>query len=114
MKEYLVRTKHLRNYSGQEQGKLLISFIKPHGCISMDTVARWIKSMLKGCGINTSKYTAGSVRPASVSKANSLNVPLSTILAKAGWTQETTLARHDIKEISLSSDTFQRAVLEIA
>ena len=51
---------------------------------------------------------------ASVSKANALNVPLSTILAKAGWTQETTFARHYNKEISLSSDTFQRAVLEIA
>lgn len=114
MKEYLVRTKHLRKNSGQEQGKLLISFIKPHGCVSKDTVARWIKSMLKGCGINTSKYTAGSVRPASVSKANALNVPLSTILAKAGWTQETTFARHYNKEISLNSDTFQRVVLEIA
>ena len=43
-----------------------------------------------------------------------INVPLSTILAKAGWTQETTFARHYNKEISLSSDTFQRAVLEIS
>lgn len=114
MKEYLVRTKNLRKNSDQDQGKLLISFIKPHGCVSKDTVARWIKSMLKGCGINTTIYTAGSVRPASVSKAKALNVPISTILAKAGWTQETTFARYYNKEIALSTDTFQRAVLDLA
>lgn len=50
--------------------------------------------MLAACGIDTKGFTAGNVRPASVSMAPILKVPFATIMAKAGWTQEATFARH--------------------
>ena len=111
MKEYLDRTERLRTGSGNEDGKLLISYIKPHKSISKDTVARWLKTMLCKCGIDTKKYTAGSIRPASVSMAKARDVPIDTIMAKAGWTQENTFAKYYNKVIQGNKDSFQEAVL---
>ena len=75
-------------------------------------MARWIKTVLADCGINTKKFTAGSVRPASDSKAEAMDVPVPIILAKAGWTQETTFAKHYNKQITQVSDSFQEAILD--
>ena len=111
MKEYIERTERLRTESGNADGRLLISYIKPHRSVSKDTVARWLKSMLCKCGIDTKKYTAGSIRPASVSKAKALDVPIATIMAKAGWTQEATFAKYYNKDIQGEIDPFQEAVL---
>lgn len=109
--EYLDRTENLRPGSGNVDGKLLISYIKPHRCVTKDTVARWIKTMLCKCGIDTKKYTAGSIRPASVSMAKAKDVPIDTIMAKAGWTQENTFAKYYHKVIQGDKDSFQEAVL---
>ena len=111
MKEYLERTESLRTESGNADGRLLISYIKPHRSVSKDTVARWLKIMLCKCGIDTKRYTAGSIRSASVSKAKALNVPIATIMAKAGWTQEATFAKFYNKDIQEGIDQFQEAVL---
>ena len=64
-------------------------------------------------GIDTKIFTAGSVRPAAVSRAKALAVPISVILARAGWAHESTFARHYDKEIVNTSDTFQEAVLHL-
>lgn len=109
--EYLDRTESLRPGPGNVDGKLLISYIKPHRCVSNDTVARWLKTMLCKCGIDTKKYTAGSIRPASVSMAKAKDVPIDTIMEKAGWTQETTFAKYYHKVIQGDKDSFQEAVL---
>lgn len=111
LKAYIESTDKLRKEFGNDNGKLLISCIKPHKHVSKDTVARWLKVMLDRCGIDTTKYTAGSVRPASTSKAKALAVPITTIMAKAGWTQETTFARHYNKIIVQDTDSFQQAIL---
>lgn len=111
LKEYLNRTENLRKEFGRDNGKLLISLVKPHKSVSKDTVARWIKTVLGDCGINTKKFTAGSVRPASASKAKAMDVPIPVILSKAGWTQETTFAKHYNKKITHVSDSFQEAIL---
>lgn len=111
MKEYIERTERLRTESGNADGRLLISYIKPHRSVSKDTVARWLKTMLYKSGIDTKRYTAGSIRPASVSKAKALDVPIATIMAKAGWTQEATFAKYYNKDIQGEIDPFQEAVL---
>ena len=67
--------------------------------------------MLGVCGIDTTKYTAGSVRSATTSKAKAMAVPINVIMAKAGWTQETTFARHYNKAIIQDADLFLQAVL---
>jgi hypothetical protein len=81
--EYLKRTNKLR---GQNEHKLFISFTKPHKAVSKDTITRWILMVLTNAGIDTSVYKAHSLRHAVTSKANSIGIPLSDILNKAGWT----------------------------
>ncbi|XP_045123089.1 uncharacterized protein LOC123511349 isoform X4 [Portunus trituberculatus] len=111
LKEYHNRTKNLRKEFGKDNGKLLISLEKPHKSVSKDTAARWIKTVFANCGINTKKFMAGSVRPASTSQGNAMDVPVPIILSKAGWTQETTFAKH-YNKITQVSDSFQEAILD--
>jgi hypothetical protein len=65
LKEYLKRTKSLRT----KTDKLFISYTKPHGSVSRDTIARWIKVVMARAGIDITQFTAHSVRAAVTSKA---------------------------------------------
>ena len=94
MKEYLKRTKMLR----KNTDKLLISYRKPHGPVSRDTIARWIKTVLLRAGIDISKFTAHSVRAAVTSKAKQ-TIPVGKIMEKAGWSNERTFAKYYDKTI---------------
>ena len=112
LKMYIERTESLRSKVAQEDRKLLISFIKPHKNVSKDTIARWIKKVLNMSRVDTTKYTAGSIRPAAASKAKAMAVPITHIMAKAGWSRESTFAKHYDKNITQDIDQFQEAVLE--
>lgn len=107
----MVRTQDLRQGDKHKDAKLFISFSKPHNAVSKDTIARWIKSMLCMSGVDTTKFKAGSVRPAAASKAKALAVPVTCIMQKAGWSRETTFAKYYDKHIATNSDLFQDAVL---
>lgn len=112
LKHYILRTETLRQPSSSAADKLLISFIKPHKPVTGNTIARWIKSMLAISGVDTSKFTAGSVRPAAASKAKAMAVPISCILEKAGWDRESTFTKFYDKQIVTGSDKFQDAIFE--
>ena len=112
LRHYITRTEDLRQGTSQDRTSLLISFIKPHRAVSRDTVARWVKCMLNRSGVDTTKFSAGSVRPAAASKAKALSVPISCIMAKAGWSQESTFAKFYDKTIIRPVDQFQEAVLQ--
>nr|XP_027214719.1 uncharacterized protein LOC113807610 [Penaeus vannamei] len=58
LKMYINKTEELRCQSGECED-ISCQFIKPHKCVSKDTVARWIRMLLMG--IDTNKYSAGSV-----------------------------------------------------
>lgn len=94
LKEYLVRTSKLRSDEG-----LFVGCIKPHKHVSRETVARWIKSILKGAGIDINTFSAHSTRAASTSAAAQREVPLDTIMSAAGWSNTTTFARFYQKEV---------------
>jgi hypothetical protein len=79
---YIHRTAHLRDC---DSDSLLISFIKPYHKVSTDTIARWIKTVLRLAGIDTSIFKAHSTRSASTSAATKLGVPLQDIMSSAGW-----------------------------
>ena len=81
---YLARNEQLRS-TVNDNGKLLISFIKLHKNVTKDPIARWVKVVLHMSGVNTEKYSAGSVRPAAASKARAMAVPITHMLARAGW-----------------------------
>lgn len=86
IKHYIARTKDLR---GNEQ-RLFISFRKPHARITSQTVSRWIKDVMDDAGIDTTLYKAHSTRAAATSAADRADLPISVILAKAGWSNEKT------------------------
>ena len=56
------------------------------------TIARWIKTVLKGAGLDVSKFKAHSTRAAATSAAKRMEVPIDHILTAAGWSQEKTFS----------------------
>ena len=85
---YLERTRSLRTTS-----TLFISTVKPHGSVSKDTIARWIKATLKMAGVDVEVFKPHSTRAAATSAAVRKGVLVSDNLKVAGWSKETTFAR---------------------
>ena len=94
LREYLSRTQNIR-----KSDQLLISYIKPHGPVSRDTLARWTINVLKLSGVDTNRYSAHSTRGAMVSKAKLLGVSVKAILKHAGWKTEHAFAKHYDKRV---------------
>ena len=87
LKQYLLITDPLRS---QKTAQLLISYIRPHNPVSVDTVSGWFKEFLRLSGIDTSTLTGHSIRTASASKAKQLELSLSETLRRGQWTNKTT------------------------
>ena len=105
-KEYESRTKLLR---GNHQ-ELLISFVKPHGPITVSTVSRWVKGVLQEAGVDMNIFTPHSTRGASTSRAVTKSVPITTILQTAGWFKESTFTKFYKKSI-VKREQFGQAIL---
>lgn len=108
LKEYLKRTKSVR---GNNIDKLLMSYVKPYGAVTKDTIARWINIVMVRSGIDVKQFGAHSVRAAATSKAQNSSVPLSDIMKTAGWTSSSTFAKFYKKEVTDGSK-FSKAVLK--
>ena len=67
------------NEQRQNETSLLISFVKPHKPVTRDTIARWICTVLKNYGIDTTVYKAHSTRAAATSVAAQRLVPMNTL-----------------------------------
>lgn len=107
LKCYLKRTACLRG----EETKVFITYSKPYHAASKDTLRRWIKSCLAEGKIDTSMFSAHSTRAASTSSAFRAGLPLKLILEKAGWSNETTFARHYNVPVELTKGSeFVKAV----
>ena len=107
LRHYVQRTKNIR---GNER-YLFVSFKKPHGRVSAQTIARWIKDTLCASGIDTSVYKAQSTRAASTSAANNANLPIGKILAQAGWSSERTFRKFYNKPIEIATRDFSHTLL---
>jgi len=94
MKEYLKRTNKYRT-----KNNLFLITQKPYGPATQSTIARWVRRVLVEAGINMSIFTPHSVRSAATSAMKKARVPLSTILATAGWSSEKTFAKYYNKDI---------------
>ena len=103
---YITRTKGLR-----KDDNLLISTTKPHGKISKQTVARWIKNVLKQAGLPT-VYTAHSTRAATASNAYDKGVPLQNIIKAAGWSNARTFATYYKRKIENDNLSVHQALME--
>ena len=91
LKLYEIKTREFR--SVDEHNKLFLSHILPHNPVSSSTLARWIKSLLQLAGIDTSLFTAHSLRGAATTEALNQGVSITDILGMADWSQESTFAR---------------------
>ena len=104
--EYIRRTTSIRANNSQ----LLISFIKPYNPVSKDTVARWIKQVLRDAGIDTSNYTSHSSRAAATSYGFEKGTRITEILDAAGWSNAQTFASYYQKPIV--SDTLGTSIMQ--
>ena len=108
LKEYLRRTKHLR----QKDSYLFISYEKPHLSVSTQTIARWIKSIMFKAGIDTSTFKAHSTRHASTSAAKAAGVDIETIKNTADWSPKSQVfAKHYDRTIIKEKNTFATDLL---
>lgn len=78
---YLERTKPLR----KNIVSLFVSYRKPHGAVTSQTLSRWIKSVMSDSGIDVSIFSAHSTRHATTSLAQRSGVSIDTIRNTAGW-----------------------------
>ena len=97
---YLHRTAQLRG----EINSLFITTNEPYKKASRNTIARWIKCVLKLSGIDIDVFKAHSVRSASTSAASKMGLPLKDIMECAGWTSCDTFARFYEKETNTSQN----------
>ena len=88
---YLDMTNDFRDAS--RHGAFLMSFVKPHGAVSVDTVRRWIRGIMTEAGIDCAKFKPHSMRAASTSSALKVN-PIDEIMGAVGWSSEATVAKH--------------------
>ena len=101
LSHYLERTQSFR----EQETKVFLTYQKPHHAVSASTISRWIKSMLKQAGVDTSNFEANSTRAASSSAANKQESPLWIYLALG----ERTFARHYSVPIK-KKNTFAEAI----
>ena len=92
LQEYLNRTSHLRDNADSSMTQLLLSYSKPYHPVVSSTVARWLKTVLKEAGIDTSCIKAHSTRGASTSAAAAAGVTTQDIMKTADWSSATTFA----------------------
>ena len=91
LEEYVMRRNKL---CGSRTTQLFITTQKPHGPATSDSIARWVKEVMREAGLDISKFTPHSIRAASTSAAARGGVPISSILSTAGWSRESTFRKY--------------------
>ena len=95
--------------TAEVRAALFIALIKPYKAVTSSTIARWLKSLLEAAGIDTSVFTAHSVRGTSSSVAANLGITTNDILKAADWSSESVFERFYYKPTE--DPAFGRAVL---
>lgn len=80
LSSYIDRTKSLR-----KSDSLFISFRKPHGAVTSQSISRWLKCTLQDSGVDVSIFTGHSTRHAATSRAYNRGVNVDLIRKTAGW-----------------------------
>ena len=111
VRTYLNRTASWRNTTETKE-QMFLALVKPHKPVSVPTISRWLKDLMKLSGIDTEKYKAHSLRSAAVSKASQVGMSVEQILEKANWSKATTFHRFYCKQIKQTED-IQQAILQI-
>lgn len=86
--KYLEVTRSTRS---SECDWLFLTYNKPHGPASKQTLSRWVKNSLKTAGVDVSIFTAHSTRHASTSAALRKGLSVDTIRKTAGWSENSSV-----------------------
>ena len=80
--------------------------------VETNTLARWLKDTMTEAGVDSKVFKAHSTRGASVSKADSMDLPMEVILKEGRWTNAVTFAQFYKRPILKDKgSTFQTTVL---
>ena len=90
--------RHIAPNRGGES-RLFLALIKPYKAVTSSTIARWLKSLLEAAGIDTSVFTAHSVRGASASAPANMGITTNDILKAADWNSESVFQRFYYKPV---------------
>ena len=99
--QYLASTKDLHETQQGKSNILFISLVKPHRPVTRAIISRWILSLIKEAGIDTTIFKAHSVRGASTTAAANALVPFQKILDMANWSKAVTFRQFYYKPIFL-------------
>ena len=93
---HLEKTATFRSSNTQDgfHDRLFLSHVTPFRPVTTDTLATWIRSVLKNAGINRTVFGAHSLRGAAASAARNSNAPLDAILSAGDWSFARTFNRH--------------------
>lgn len=91
---------------------MLISYVRPHHAVSKDTIARWVRTVMMGAGLDVATVKPHITRSAATSKAKRTCVPLTDLLKHAGWSNHRTFDRFYNKPV-VKDSTFADSVLKI-
>lgn len=108
LKTYLSKTEQLR---GPKTNNLFITLTKPYKNASSQTIARWVKKVLKDSGIDTNIFTAHSTRHAATSAAARKGVNIDTIRLSAGWSKNSKTFAMFYKR-PLNSNNFAKEIID--
>lgn len=82
---YIDKTKSIRPTNEQ---KLLVTYKSPHKAANVQSLSRWIKSVLRDSGVDVNLFSSYSVRHASTSAAHRGGTRLEVIRKAAGWSDK--------------------------
>lgn len=108
LKQYLERTQPLRKMSSN---KLFLTYRKPHGPASKQTLSRWIKEILSSAGVDPASFGAHSTRHASTSAALRKGLHIDLIRKSAGWSSKSCTFAKFYNRPLLEANNFLETVL---
>ncbi|XP_050312176.1 uncharacterized protein LOC126747518 isoform X2 [Anthonomus grandis grandis] len=96
-----------------KEQNLFLTIKKPFHAASSQTISHWIKKTLNQAGVDTSIFSAHSVRHASTSAAFRAGVSIEQIKNTAGWTPfSNTFFNYYNKPLKEPNDKFAKAIIK--
>ncbi|XP_030765284.1 uncharacterized protein LOC115889439 [Sitophilus oryzae] len=107
IKQYLEVTNSIRDPTCD---RFFLTYRKPHGPATQQTLSRWLKDTLRKSGIDMNIFTAYSTRHASTSAALRKGLSYETIRTSAGWSKNSSTFGRFYNRPLLEEDTFLNTV----
>ena len=91
--------KSIRDLLFPNTPQFIVTHRKPHKAAHKDTIARWVKELMREAGVDTSIFKAHSCHSASASAAKNIGIPIEDILRKANWSNANTFLQFYYREL---------------